>query len=100
MEKKLENALRAEGYSDESIYDSRRNWRVFAFTPDTRGKNISAIAIKKSLSLHSKDIRKSRNFCRIIKAIERGKLRLKKKKNRIPLFDVDSSTLPFLVEEG
>ena len=68
----------AEGFSDQSIFDCRNQWRRIAFTPDTREQPIGAKAINKILR---QNLTLTQSWKRILKALERGELHLKKKED-------------------
>ncbi len=79
LELKLENTLRAEGFSDLSIFDCRDQWRRIAFSPDSREKPITAHAIRITLEKYKTNIRKSMSFRRLHNAIKMGEIHLKRR---------------------
>nr|BDI13088.1 cytochrome c oxidase subunit 2 [Begonia coptidifolia] len=83
LEIQLESALRANGYTADSIFHSRGEWRSVAFlTRDryihTRDKYLSLTGIIKILSKFENQMEKSNNYQHIINGVEWGKIQLKK----------------------
>jgi len=78
LEMKLESALRANGYTAESIFHSRGQRRRAAFTTDTRGTFISHQGLMNTLTKYANKIDASLNYKRILKGVEWGTVHLKK----------------------
>jgi hypothetical protein len=79
-ELKLEEALRADGFTEESILSCRADWRRSAFSPESRNKLLSPRALREALK-HT-DIRKTACYQRIIKKTKLGCIHLKRVSSR------------------
>jgi hypothetical protein len=66
FELKLEEALRREGYTDESIFSNRARWRWAAYYPDTRSTPISAKTLHATMGKYT-DITKTLNYKRVLR---------------------------------
>lgn len=80
LEKKLEYALREDGFTENSIKENRIYWRREAFIQPKRERFISTTTLKLI-----KEIRKSPAYERIVRAVSRGNLHLVKS-NRVGPF--------------
>jgi hypothetical protein len=72
FELKLEEALRREGYTDESIFSNRASWRQAAYYPDTRCNPFSAKTLAGTMRKYP-DITRTLNYKRVLRvAHEKG----------------------------
>lgn len=74
LEIKLENALREEGFTDESIYETRAQWRRAAFSIDSREEFMSPRSIK--YFLKKENIKLCRPYTRIKDGFKLGSIKL------------------------
>ena len=83
LDKRLESALREDGFTETSIMETRWKWRRAALTLPAQDKLVKAYTLKQYLK--TKDIRKSSVYLKIMKASSylnpHGEIHLKKWSN-------------------
>ncbi len=82
FDKELETALRKDGFTNDSIFHFRKDWRRIAYSTGSRPGPIRAKAFSKRLKLKNQQqdfhIRGTPYYRRVKKAIDRGEIHLTK----------------------